>query len=242
MAAEKSATLYRMVTDKHVCPSGLRAKYVLERAGYRVDDHLLRTREETDAFKKEHDVPTTPQTFIDGKRVGGYEDTRRFLGLSVRDPKAASYTPVIVLFAIAALLAVATSWPLHAPMVVHRFLGMAMVLLALSKLQDVSSFAAMFLGYDLLARRWVPYAYIYPFAEVLAGLLMLSGRLPLVSAPLAGFIGVVGAVSVFYAVYVQKRDIKCACVGGSSRVPLGAVSLLENLAMIAMAVWTLVSM
>jgi len=51
------------------------------------------------------------------------------------------------------------------------------------------------------------------------------------------FIGTIGAVSVFKAVYVDRRELKCACVGGSSNVPLGFISLTENLMMIAMAVW-----
>jgi hypothetical protein len=104
-------------------------------------------------------------------------------------------------------------------------------------MQDVDAFATMFLGYDLLAKRWLPYAYIYPFAEGLAGVLMLAHALDWLSIPLALFIGSVGATSVFYAVYVQKRDIRCACVGGSSRVPLGFFSLLENVMMVAMGLW-----
>jgi len=52
-------------------------------------------------------------------------------------------------------------------------------------------------------------------------------------------IGGVGAVSVVHAVYIQRRELKCACVGGSGRVPLGFVSLSENLAMVAMALWML---
>jgi hypothetical protein len=55
--------------------------------------------------------------------------------------------------------------------------------------------------------------------------------------PVALLIGGIGAVSVFKAVYIDRRDIKCACVGGSSNVPLGFVSLTENLMMIAMAIW-----
>ena len=80
---------------------------------------------------------------------------------------------------------------------------------------------------DLLAKRWVRYAYFYPFAEAIAG----------VQIPLALFIGTVGAVSVFKAVYVDRRELKCACVGGDSNVPLGFVSLTENLMMVAMALW-----
>jgi hypothetical protein len=112
-----------------------------------------------------------------------------------------------------------------------------MALLAMLKLQDVAKFSTMFLNYDLLAQRWVPYGTIYPFAEGLAGVLMAAHALDCLSIPLALFIGTVGAISVFYAVYVQKRELKCACVGGSGRVPLGFVSLTENLMMIAMAVW-----
>ena len=58
---------------------------------------------------------------------------------------------------------------------------------------------------------------------------------------MALFIGTVGAVSVFKAVYVDKREINCACVGGSSKVPLGFVSLTENVMMVGMAIWMLVA-
>ena len=69
---------------------------------------------------------------------------------------------------------------------------------------------------------------------------MLAGALSWLSIPVALFIGTVGAVSVFKAVYIDKRELKCACVGGDSKVPLGFVSLSENLMMVGMAIWMLV--
>ena len=241
----KRAVLYRMVMPKHVCPYGLKAKHLLDSRGYAVEDRWLTTREEVDAFKAEHQVKTTPQTFIGGRRIGGYDDLRRSLGLEVSDPEAVSYVPVLAVFAIAAALALAVSFAmLGSPFTLRAaewFIAFAMAILAMLKLQDVERFATMFLGYDLLARRWVPYAYIYPFAEATAGVLMAAGALNWLSIPVALFIGTVGGVSVFYAVYVQKRELKCACVGGSSRVPLGPVSLLENVMMVAMALWMLAS-
>ncbi|HWQ87031.1 MauE/DoxX family redox-associated membrane protein [Brevundimonas sp.] len=123
--------------------------------------------------------------------------------------------------------------------VLPTFIATAMCLLAMLKLQDVEKFSTMFLNYDLLARRWVPYGYIYPFAELGAGALMLAGVLTWLSAPVALFIGGVGAVSVFKAVWIDRRELKCACVGGSSNVPPGFVSLTENVMMVAMAVWML---
>ncbi|MCX4195013.1 glutaredoxin [Methylobacterium organophilum] len=241
----RRATVYRMVMEKHVCPFGLKTKDLLEREGYTVDDHWLTTRKETDAFKSEHGVKTTPQTFINGERVGGYDDLRRHLGKAVKDPKATSYAPVVAVFAMTALMALAASYAVYGtPLTVRAgewFIAFSMCVLAILKLQDVETFSSMFLGYDLLARRWVRYAYAYPFCEALAGVLMVAGALNWLSIPVALFIGSVGAASVFKAVYVDKREIKCACVGGSGSVPLGFVSLTENLMMVAMAVWMLVA-
>lgn len=237
----KKAVIHRMVMPSHTCPYGLKAVDLLKRSGYEVEDHHLTTREETDAFKAEHGVATTPQTFIGGKRIGGYDDLRRFLGKHVADPKALSYTPVFVLFAMTALMAAGATYAVTGSVFTIRavewFIGFSMVVLALLKLQNVESFATMFLNYDLLAKRWVAYSYIYPFAEGFAGVLMVAGVLSWLSVPIALFIGTIGAISVFKAVYIDKRELKCACVGGSSNVPLGFVSLTENLMMIAMAIW-----
>jgi len=70
----RSATLYRMVLADHVCPYGVAANELLRDSGYEVDDRLLRTRAEVDAFQADHGVTTTPQIFIDGKRIGGYDE------------------------------------------------------------------------------------------------------------------------------------------------------------------------
>ena len=101
----RTAVLYRMVMPDHTCPWGLKARHLLKSRGYTVDDRWLTTREETDAFKAEHGVKTTPQVFIDGQRIGGHDDLRRFLGLKVRDPKATTYTPVLVVFLTTAVMA-----------------------------------------------------------------------------------------------------------------------------------------
>lgn len=230
-----------MVMDKHICPFGLKSLHLLKSEGYEVDDHWLKTRAETDAFKEKYDVDTTPQTFIDGERIGGHQALRRHLGKSVNDPDAVTYVPVIAVFVMAALMALAGSWASEGALLTVRsaewFIAFSMCTLAIQKLRDIESFATMFLGYDLLARHWVPYAYLYAFGEALAGILMVAGILTWISAPVAFFIGSIGAVSVYYAVYVQKRELKCACVGGSSNVPLGFVSLTENVMMVAMAIW-----
>ena len=77
--APKTATVYRMVLPDHVCPFGVRAKQMLEDAGFEVDDRLLTSRAEVDAFEEEQDVATTPQVFINDERIGGSDALERYL-------------------------------------------------------------------------------------------------------------------------------------------------------------------
>jgi glutaredoxin len=78
MAAEK-ATLYRMVLPDHTCPFGVRAKALLEQAGFDVDDRVLRSRDEVEALERKLDVETTPQIFVADERIGGCDDLEAWL-------------------------------------------------------------------------------------------------------------------------------------------------------------------
>lgn len=75
----KHALLHRMVTPEHICPWGVKSLELLTRAGYQVEDHQLTTRSEVDAFMQDEGVQTTPQTYIDGQRIGGYDELAVFL-------------------------------------------------------------------------------------------------------------------------------------------------------------------
>ena len=239
----KTATLYRMVMTDHMCPYGLKSKDLLERQGFHVDDRHLTSRDHVVAFKAKHGVKMTPQTFIGEERIGGFDDLSGHLGKTTKPKDATTYKPVIALFSVAFVMAIAVIWvalgTVFTGRTVEWFISISMVLLGLQKLQDVERFATMFLNYDLLAQRWVRYGYVYPFVETGAGVLMMVGVLTWLSAPAALFVASIGAASVFKAVYIDKRELKCACVGGDRKVPLGFVSLTENLMMVGMAVWML---
>lgn len=140
----QSVDLYRMVMDKHICPFGLKSLHLLKSEGYEVNDHWLKTRAETDAFKEKYGVDSTPQTFIDGVRIGGHQSLRRHLGKPVKDPDAVTYTPVIAVFAVAALMALAGSWGSEGGLLTVRtgewFIAFSMCILAIQKLRDIVSF------------------------------------------------------------------------------------------------------
>jgi glutaredoxin len=239
----KKATLYRMVTGEHVCPFGIKSLDLLRRQGFEVEDNHLSTREETDKFKEKHDVRTSPQIFIEGKRIGGYDDLLKYFGKEKKDKNKKTYTPIYAVFAVTFGLALAVGWLLSKELIplqiLELFVAISMSVLAILKLRDLDSFTNQFITYDLLGGKVVRYAYVYPFIEAGAGIFMVAKVGLLIVSPLAFIIGTIGAVSVVKAVYIDKRDLKCACVGGDSNVPLGFISLTENLMMMFMGVWML---
>ena len=105
MSGTKTAELYRMVMEDHLCPYGLKSKHLLETQGFQVEDHHLKNHEETEAFKHKHNVETTPQTFLGGDRIGGYDDLlgvfydflRRFCKTAIKFIKHGLYVRKILI-------------------------------------------------------------------------------------------------------------------------------------------------
>ncbi|AJI53084.1 MauE/DoxX family redox-associated membrane protein [Francisella philomiragia] len=240
--SKSQATIYRMVTNKHICPFGIKAKDLLRRKDYSIKDIHLKNRQEIDDFKAKYNVKTTPQIFIDENKIGGYDDLLKFFNLA-KDKKEKSYNPILAVFAMTFLLALAYSYSILGNifdlLVIKLFMGLSISFLATLKLQNLDSFSNQFITYDLLAMKYVRYSYIYPFAEAFVGICIVASIFSYLAAIIAIIIGLIGAISVFYVVYIQKRDLKCACVGGDSNVPLGFLSLTENIMMIAMGIWML---
>ena len=228
-ATNRKVKLYRMLTPEHECPWGVKAVNLLQEKKIEFEDRKLRSREEVEAFKAKHNVKTTPQIFFGDERIGGYTDLAEKLDVEVQsESDETSYVPVIAVFSTAGLLALATTTG------ITGFMGFSLSLLASLKLMDIESFARGFEKYDLITKQIRPYAKIYPFAELAIGLGFLSGIVPLVTGIASLAIGVSGGTSVFKAVYIDKLDLNCACVGGNSRTPLGIVSFAENAIMAVM--------
>ncbi len=219
--------LYRMSTPDHECPWGLRAVNLLNEKGIEFEDHRLTSREAVDAFKAKHDVASTPQIFFGDQRIGGYTDLADYFEVEAESAEY-SYTPVVALFGTAGLVA----WV--ASLGIPGFMGVALSMLANQKLMDLESFAESFEKYDLITQRVKPYGKAFPFLELLLGLGFLSGIAPLATGIGSLVLGTSGAISVFKAVYIDKLELNCACVGGNSKAPLGVVSFLENAIMVVM--------
>jgi glutaredoxin len=240
----KEATIHRLVTPDHFCPWGIKAIDLLRRNGYDIDDNHLESSEANQAFKEQHNVDETPQIWIEGEHIGGYDALREHLGLGPDPKEGKTYQPVLAVFAVTLPAAITACLAIESGFdflrIVELFIAFSMIVLGILKLQDLQSFATGFVQYDFVARRYVPYSYVYPFVEAGAGVLMIAGLWPWVVAPFVLLVSTIGAISIIKAVYIEKRDLNCACVGGGSSVPLGFISLTENLMMMAMAIWMMV--
>ena len=134
---------------------------------------------------------------------------------------------------MAGLLSIATG------LGVMGFMGFSLALLATLKLMDIPAFVKGFKKYDLVTQKVLAYGKVYPFIELLVGLAFLSGVLLNTAGALAVLVGSAGGYSVYKVVYIDKKDLNCACIGGGSKAPLGAVSFSENAIMAIMGLWVL---
>ena len=150
------------------------------------------------------------------------------------DPKEGeTYRPIIAIFAVTLGMVVSTSWALLGSFDFIRtaelFIAFSMCALGIQKLRNLQSYANGFVQYDLLAQRYVPYASVYAYVETLSGVLMIAGILTWVVIPIVFGATTLGTVSIIKAVYIEKRDLKCACMmGRGSDVLPGFIPLTEN--------------
>ena len=146
------------------------------------------------------------------------------------------YRPLLVLIVVSALAgyAAALHFNFTAMVWMHLFMGVFLCVFAMLKLFHPGAFADGFEMYDLLARRWRPYAYIYPYLELLLGLAYLAFFAPALTYVLTVLILGFSAVGVLSALR-RGLDINCPCMGSVLDVPLSTVTLVEDLGMIFMA-------
>lgn len=154
-----------------------------------------------------------------------------------RGAHLADYLPLIIIVLLTLLCASAkeashVAW--NGTRWMQNFMGFFLVVFSMFKLFDLSGFADGFQMYDLLAKPFRPYAYIYPFIELALGLSYLAQLAPAITYSVTIVVMLWGAAGVFRAL-LKGLDLECACMGTILKVPLSTVALLEDLGMAAMA-------
>jgi hypothetical protein len=102
------------------------------------------------------------------------------------------------------------------------------------KLMDLKGFAKGYSTYDLLAKHWDTYGYLYPFIELFFGLSMIVSfqqtPILLVEFFVMTFSGIGVAIKL-----LKKQQFQCACLGTFLKIPLTKVTILEDFGMAFLA-------
>ena len=122
-----------------------------------------------------------------------------------------------------------------------HFMGAFLLCFGFLKIIFYSYFVPAFRQYDLLGMKCLWYAKIYPFLEFFLGLvfLFLSKGFVQVAAVITALVMIQGSIGIILAI-AQKKMLTCACVGGKFKLPLGGVSLTEDLLMLLLSILMIV--
>ncbi|HYE18676.1 MAG TPA: heavy metal-associated domain-containing protein [Tepidisphaeraceae bacterium] len=161
---------------------------------------------------------------------------------SSETPAPTTYYPLVLLggflVGIVALIEVRAGGLVWDRAMAH-FMGAFFLAFAFFKLLDLRGFADAYRGYDVVARRLPAYGYVYPFIELLLGAAYVTGFQPVVTNLVTLVVMSVGSVGVLRSV-LDKRAIRCACLGTVFNLPMSTVTLVEDGLMVAMAAAALV--
>jgi hypothetical protein len=103
------------------------------------------------------------------------------------------------------------------------------------KLLNLRGFADSYAMYDLVAARWRAWGLIYPFVELALGILYLTNSFPVYTNWITIVVLGVSSLGVIKS-NLDKRNIKCACLGDVFNLPMSTITIVEDVAMVAMAV------
>lgn len=122
----------------------------------------------------------------------------------------------------------------------RHFMAGFFLVFSFFKFLNISGFADSYSMYDIVAKRWKGWGYVYPFVELALGILYLTNVFPLATNILTIIILGVSSIGVIQSV-LSKQEIKCACLGDVFNLPMSTITIIEDVTMVAMAVFMLFS-
>ena len=150
----------------------------------------------------------------------------------------ATYKPILLIFAYITGIALLVEY-MHGEFILMRWMNhfMAGFFLVFSffKLLNLKGFAESYSMYDVVAKKWSGWGYVYVFTELAWGIAFLTGFNPILTNTVTFVIMTVSIIGVLQSV-MNKRKIKCACLGDVFNLPMSTITIIEDALMIGMSV------
>lgn len=149
----------------------------------------------------------------------------------------ATYKPILLIFGYitaATLLVQAGNESFDLMQWMRHFMAGFFLTFSFFKIMDLKGFAQNYVAYDIIARRFPAWAYVYAFTELALGLAFLTGFNPVLTNAVTFAVMSVSIVGVLRTV-LDKKQIQCACLGTIFDFPMSTVTIIEDAMMIAMS-------
>lgn len=162
--------------------------------------------------------------------IGSSQDNER-----IKASKLKQLKPLFIILAyisITSLLLNFKNW--NSTNVMLDFMGLFYIIFSFFKILDIKGFSISFRMYDPLAKKVPLYGIIYPFIEILLGIMFLT-RIEVEFAIILTII-VLGITTIGVTqALLNKKLISCACLGTTLKLPMTEATFIENALMIIMA-------
>jgi copper chaperone CopZ len=155
-----------------------------------------------------------------------------------------TYKPVLLIFAYITgitLLVQVFNETFNWMQWMNHFMAGFFLTFSFFKLLNLSGFADSYSTYDIIAKRWRGYAYLYAFIELALGLGFIIGFNPILTNTLTVVVMSISLIGVLQSI-LNKRKIKCACLGDVFNLPMSTITVIEDALMILMSVVMLITL
>ena len=152
-----------------------------------------------------------------------------------------TYKPVVLIFAYITgiTLLIETTNHFNGMHWMNNFMGAFFLVFSFFKMLDLKGFAESYFSYDIIAKRWIGYGYVYAFIEMLLGVAFISRFNPILTNFVTFIMMSVSIIGVLQSL-LNKRKIKCACLGAVFNLPMSSITIIEDLLMIIMSAITII--
>mgnify|MGYP003411811081 FL=1 len=163
------------------------------------------------------------------------EETRTWL---------ATYKPILLIFAFITGITFLNEWVVGDFVFMRwmsNFMAGFFLVFSFFKLLNLKGFAESYVMYDVIAKKWNGWGYVYAFIELALGIAFLTGFNPILTNSITFIVMSVSIIGVLQSVF-NKRKIKCACLGDVFNLPMSTITIIEDALMIGMSAAMLLTM
>lgn len=147
------------------------------------------------------------------------------------------YKPLILIVLFLLGICILVQFPFDSfsiKLAMRHFMAGFFIVFSFFKLLNIEGFANSYKMYDILSQKWGSWAYVYPFVELFLGVLYLINFQQDLTNWLTIIVLGLGSIGVIES-NLNRRKIKCACLGDVFNLPMTSVTIIENGTMILMA-------